>query len=208
MRHGATEWSVAHRHTGRTDIPLTEAGRADARRVGERLAGREFDLVLTSPLSRAAETCRLAGFEGERCDDLVEWDYGEYDGITTKEIRTRRPDWDLWRDGCPGGESPAAVGARADRVLERLGFQGARSPGNPGPSQGTRSPWLFSAVRPRAPAAGADRAVARAARGRRAPVRAAHRRRLDARPRAGDARDLVVESGVVAAGRPVTSVAG
>jgi probable phosphoglycerate mutase len=122
VRHGETEWSRAKRHTGRTDVPLTQEGRAQAEALAPRLAGRDFALVLSSPLSRALDTCRLAGL-GERAEtdaDLEEWDYGEYDGITSVEIREPRPDWSLWRDGCPGGESPAEVGARADRVLARL----------------------------------------------------------------------------------------
>jgi probable phosphoglycerate mutase len=121
-RHGETEWSRAMRHTGRTDIPLTETGRAQAEALAPRLAAREFALVLSSPLSRALDTCRLAGL-GERAEidaDLEEWDYGEYDGVTSAEIRDSRPGWSLWADGCPGGESPADVGARAGRVLARL----------------------------------------------------------------------------------------
>jgi broad specificity phosphatase PhoE len=121
-RHGATEWSRAMRHTGRTDVPLTETGRAQAEALAPRLAERDFALVLSSPLARALDTCRLAGF-GDRAEtdpDLEEWDYGEYEGITSAEIRESRPGWSLWRDGCPGGESPAEVGARADRVLARV----------------------------------------------------------------------------------------
>jgi broad specificity phosphatase PhoE len=119
VRHGETEWSRDGRHTGRTDIPLTDAGRRQAELLGERLRTRSFGLVLTSPMERARETCRLAGLgEGARTtDDLQEWDYGEYEGITTPEIRATRPDWLLWRDGCPGGEDAIAVGARADRVI-------------------------------------------------------------------------------------------
>jgi probable phosphoglycerate mutase len=122
VRHGETEWSAAGRHTSRTDLPLIDAGRERARSLGEELAGREFALVLCSPLRRARETCELAGF-GEAAvidDDLREWDYGEYEGMRTVEIREQRPDWWLWRDGCPGGEQPAQIAARADRVLERL----------------------------------------------------------------------------------------
>ena len=109
------------RHTGTTDIPLTEAGEAAALRAGERLAGRDFALVLTSPLQRARDTARLAGFADRAVvdDDLRERDYGEYEGVTTKEVRTTIPGWDVWRDEVPGGESLAAVGARADRVIER-----------------------------------------------------------------------------------------
>jgi broad specificity phosphatase PhoE len=122
VRHGETEWSAARKHTGSTDVPLTDAGRREAEGLGAQLAGREFARVLTSPLSRAEETCRIAGL-GDRAevrDDLREWDYGEYEGVTTAEIRSQRPEWRLWRDGCPGGESPAQVGARADRVVAEL----------------------------------------------------------------------------------------
>jgi probable phosphoglycerate mutase len=121
-RHGETEWSRDGRHTGRTDIPLTEAGRRQAERLRGALAGRRFELVLTSPLSRAVETCRLAGHgaRAELSEDLLEWDYGEYEGITTTQIRERRPGWVLFRDGCPGGETAAEVGARVDRVIARL----------------------------------------------------------------------------------------
>jgi probable phosphoglycerate mutase len=121
VRHGETEWSKAGKHTSRTDVPLTEHGREQARRAAEALAGVGFSLVLCSPLLRARETCRLLGFEqaAELCDDLHEWEYGEYEGITSAEIHATRPDWDLWRDGCPGGESGSEVGARVDRVLAR-----------------------------------------------------------------------------------------
>ena len=122
IRHGETEWSRDGRHTGRTDIPLTDAGRRQAALVGEWLAGRTFARVLTSPLGRALETCRLAGF-GDRAEpreELLEWDYGEYEGLTTPQIRERRPDWYLWRDGCPGGESAADVGRRVDSVVAEL----------------------------------------------------------------------------------------
>jgi probable phosphoglycerate mutase len=117
LRHAETEWSRSGQHTGRTDIPLTDAGREVARKLGERLAGEDFALVLCSPLSRARETAQLAGLEcsGLR-DDLLEWDYGEYEGLTTPEIRTDRPDWFLWRDGAPGGEMPHDVAARCDHV--------------------------------------------------------------------------------------------
>jgi probable phosphoglycerate mutase len=122
VRHGETEWSASLRHTGRTDVPLTDSGRRQARSLAAVLEGRAFALVLCSPLSRARETCELAGFgEGAVIDeDLSEWNYGEYEGLTTAEIRATRPDWWLWRDGCPGGEGPAEVGARADRVLSRV----------------------------------------------------------------------------------------
>jgi broad specificity phosphatase PhoE len=119
VRHAQTEWSEAGRHTGRTDVPLTAAGRAAAAQLPQRLGERAFALVLTSPLSRARDTCALAGY-GDRAqlrDELMEWDYGEYEGRTTPEIRTVRPGWLLWRDGCPGGEQAADVGARVDRVI-------------------------------------------------------------------------------------------
>lgn len=122
VRHGETEWSAAGKHTSRTDLSLTADGRRDAARLGQYLAGRKFSLVLSSPLRRARETCELAGFadEAELCDDLREWDYGEYEGLTSAEIRESNPSWSLWRDGCPGGETPAQVGARVDRALARL----------------------------------------------------------------------------------------
>ncbi len=119
VRHAQTEWSVAGRHTGRTDVALTETGREVARGLAPLLASRRFALVLVSPLNRARETCALAGL-GDRAqprEDLLEWDYGEYEGLTTAQIRARRPDWSLWRDGCPGGEDAAAVAARVDRVI-------------------------------------------------------------------------------------------
>jgi probable phosphoglycerate mutase len=121
VRHGQTEWSAAGRHTGRTDIPLTDAGRHQAALVASRLAGVPFALVLTSPLGRARETSRLAGL-GDRAvvdPDLAEWDYGEYDGRTTADILRERPGWSLWSDGCLGGEAAADVAVRADRVVER-----------------------------------------------------------------------------------------
>jgi broad specificity phosphatase PhoE len=122
VRHAETEWSLAGRHTGRTDIPLTDAGRAAAQRLQERLAGAGFGLVLVSPLRRARETCELCGLGAQaRLDeDLLEWDYGDYEGLTRGEILERRPDWVLWRDGCPGGELPDQVAARADRVIASL----------------------------------------------------------------------------------------
>jgi broad specificity phosphatase PhoE len=122
VRHGQTEWSRDGRHTGRSDIPLTDAGRSQARRLASALAERDPALVLVSPLSRAVETCELAGFaaRAEVDDDLVEWDYGDYEGLTSPQIRERQPGWSLWRDGCPDGEAPAEVGARANRVLERV----------------------------------------------------------------------------------------
>jgi probable phosphoglycerate mutase len=122
VRHGETAWTISGQHTSRTDVPLTAEGRRQAERLAARLAGREFAVVLTSPLKRAAETCRLAGFGdvAELCDDCREWDYGEYEGRTTPEIRTDVPDWSVWRDGVPGGETAAQVAARADRVIDRL----------------------------------------------------------------------------------------
>ena len=122
VRHGATEWSKSGQHTSHTDLPLLEEGRGQAARAGELLAGIAFDLVLCSPLLRARETCQLAGFGdvADTCDDLHEWDYGEYEGLTTPDIRESDPSWWLWTDGCPGGESPVQVGARLDRVLERF----------------------------------------------------------------------------------------
>ena len=120
-RHGETAWSLSGRHTGLTDIPLTERGELNARRVGERLRGLAFAGVFTSPLQRAARTCELAGYgaAAEVDPDLVEWHYGAYEGRRNQEIRAGRPDWQLFRDGCPDGESPAQVGARADRVVAR-----------------------------------------------------------------------------------------
>jgi broad specificity phosphatase PhoE len=121
-RHGETAWSVSGQHTGRTDLPLTANGERNAKRLGERLKGLTFVKVFTSPLQRAARTCELAGF-GSRADidaDLVEWDYGEYEGRTSADIRAHRPEWDLFRDGCPAGESPAQVGERANRVVEAI----------------------------------------------------------------------------------------
>jgi len=122
VRHAETEWSRAGRHTGRTDIPLTERGRAAAERLRGRLAGWDFSLVLVSPSARARETCELCGLAAQaRVDeDLLEWDYGEYEGLTTEQIHRLRPGWSLWRDGCPGGERAADVGARADRVIAEL----------------------------------------------------------------------------------------
>jgi probable phosphoglycerate mutase len=119
-RHGETAWSLSGQHTGLTDIPLTERGESNARRLGQRLRGLSFSHVLTSPLQRARRTCELAGFAAVVDPDLVEWNYGHYEGLTSAEIHAKRPDWKLFRDGCPGGESVAAVGARADRVVARL----------------------------------------------------------------------------------------
>jgi broad specificity phosphatase PhoE len=122
VRHGETEWAVSGRHTGLTDILLTERGERDARRLGEHLRGWPVARIFTSPLSRARRTCELAGF-GAMADvepDLVEWNYGEYEGLTTAEIRAKRPEWQLFRDGCPGGESLSEIGARADRVITKM----------------------------------------------------------------------------------------
>jgi broad specificity phosphatase PhoE len=121
-RHGETAWSLSGQHTGRTDIPLTERGEGNARALGQRLRGLDFARVYTSPLQRATRTCALAGFaEAAEIDgDLVEWDYGQYEGRRTVEIHAGRPDWQLFRDGCPGGESPGQIGARADRVVNRV----------------------------------------------------------------------------------------
>jgi broad specificity phosphatase PhoE len=121
-RHGETEWSLSGQHTGVTDIPLTPNGERNAQSLGERLKGDRFVKVLTSPLQRAKRTCELAGFgaQAEIDNDLVEWNYGEYEGRRTADIRKERPDWFLFRDGCPGGESLDAIGARADRVISRL----------------------------------------------------------------------------------------
>jgi broad specificity phosphatase PhoE len=122
VRHGETEWSRAGKHTGRTDIPLTERGRHEAETVGLELRGRRFALVLTSPLARASETCRLSGLGelAERRDELMEWDYGAYEGRETIDIRKERPGWTLWRDGVPEGETIAQIQARVDRVIAEL----------------------------------------------------------------------------------------
>ena len=121
-RHGETVWSLSGQHTGLTDLPLTDRGEHNARRLAERLKGLSFAKVFTSPLQRAVRTCELAGFGGraEVNADLLEWNYGEYEGRRTEEIHAVRPDWQLFRDGCPGGESPDQVGARADRVVKLM----------------------------------------------------------------------------------------
>ena len=117
-RHGETAWTISRRHTGRTDLPLTEEGERVARDVlGPKLRAVEYDLVLSSPLKRALETARLAGFEPEVDERLRELDYGDYEGLTTAQIREQRPDWDLWSDGCPGGETVEDVGARMDALI-------------------------------------------------------------------------------------------
>jgi broad specificity phosphatase PhoE len=121
VRHGETEWSKERRHTGRTDLPLTEEGREQARRLAGLLGDRAFAAVFASPLQRALDTAHLAGFANPIIDaDLLEWSYGEYEGLTSDEIRARRPGWVLWRDGCPGGETLAQVETRATRVVERV----------------------------------------------------------------------------------------
>jgi len=121
-RHGETAWSLSGQHTGLTELPLTERGERNARNLGPRLAGLTFAKVFTSPLQRATRTCELAGFAApaEVDRDLVEWNYGDYEGLRTAEIHDKRPEWQLFRDGCPGGESPDQIGARADRVLSRV----------------------------------------------------------------------------------------
>ena len=122
IRHGQTAWTLSGAHTGRTDLPLTEAGRENALAVGRWLAGRKFELVLTSPLSRARETCKLAGYGDVAQVDpnLAEWNYGDYEGRTTSEIRKDRPDWSLWREGPLNGETVEQVGARAEAALARI----------------------------------------------------------------------------------------
>jgi broad specificity phosphatase PhoE len=121
-RHGETAWTLSGQHTGLTDLPLTPNGERNARRLGDRLKGRQFAKVFTSPLQRAARTCELAGFGdvAEKDPALVEWNYGEYEGLRTADILARCPDWDLFSDGCPGGESPGQIAERADRVVQRL----------------------------------------------------------------------------------------
>ena len=122
MRHGETAWSLSGQHTGTTDIPLTDNGRQLAERMRSVLATKAFELVLCSPMQRARETCELAGL-GDKAvidPDLVEWNYGEYEGLTPEQIHEKAPDWLIFRDGCPGGEMPAQVGARVDRVVARV----------------------------------------------------------------------------------------
>ena len=121
-RHGETAWTLSGQHTGLTDLPLTERGERNARRLEERLRGVTFAKVFTSPLQRATRTCELAGFGAvaEIDRDLLEWNYGEYEGRLTTDIHRERPDWQLFRDGCPGGESPKEVGTRADRAVKRM----------------------------------------------------------------------------------------
>jgi probable phosphoglycerate mutase len=126
-RHGETAWSLTGQHTGRTDLPLTAHGEQNALALGERLRGLSFAKVFTSPLQRARQTCELAGFGfvAQVDSDLYEWDYGQYEGLRTAEIEAQHPGWQLFRDGCPGGESPDQVAARADRVLSRVRSVGA-----------------------------------------------------------------------------------
>lgn len=125
VRHGETEWSRDMRHTGRTDVPLSPLGREHAERIGDALRGLTFSLVLTSPMARAHDTAALAGFTDARVDDdLREWDYGDYEGRTTADIRNDRPGWFLWDDGVPNGESIDDVAKRADRVIARVGESG------------------------------------------------------------------------------------
>lgn len=127
FRHGQTEWSVSGQHTGRTDIPLTQEGEAQARRLAPRLDDLVFDRVLTSPLQRARRTGELAGLNHLQIEpDLAEWDYGRYEGLTSKQIHEERPGWDVFADGAPGGESAAEVTERADRLIERLDAMGGR----------------------------------------------------------------------------------
>ena len=154
-RHGDTAWTVSRQHTGTTDLELNEAGIDAARALRSKLDGRRYDLVLSSPLRRALDTAHLAGFEPEVEPRLREFDYGEYEGVTTAQIHETRPDWDLWRDGSPGGETPGDVGRRMDEVIadirDRTGERGPR-------------------LRPRACAARADGALARAPGGRGTPL--------------------------------------
>lgn len=127
VRHGETEWSASGKHTGSTDLPLTAAGEQRARELAERLAGTTFDLVLTSPRARARRTAELAGFPDAHVEgDLVEWGYGEYEGITTAEIRERDPGWTVWTHVSPGGETAEQVGRRMDRVLAKVHAQAGR----------------------------------------------------------------------------------
>lgn len=122
IRHAETAWTISGQHTGHTDIPLTPRGREAASALAPRLARQDFDLVLLSPSTRARETCELCGLSelAEVREDLLEWDYGDYEGLTGAQIHERRPSWSMWRDGCPGGEEAADVGARADRVIAEI----------------------------------------------------------------------------------------
>ncbi|MGK2878845.1 MAG: histidine phosphatase family protein [Solirubrobacterales bacterium] len=132
MRHGQTEWSVSGRHTGNTDIPLTERGEQEAAAMTDHIGGHRYDLVLSSPLLRARATCERVGL-GDRAQirqQLREWDYGDYEGLTSPQIREINPGWNLWRDGCPGGESPEAVTARCDQIVEELLAQASGGTGD------------------------------------------------------------------------------
>ena len=122
IRHGETAWSLTHQHTGRTDIPLTEHGEEEARQLGKRLGGTQFARIFSSPSQRAQRTCALvaSGASLETEPDLAEWNYGDYEGSCTANIRKERPDWNIFRDGCPGGETPGQVSDRADRLIVRL----------------------------------------------------------------------------------------
>lgn len=122
VRHGETRWTISRQHTGLTDIPLTENGERDAKKLGQNLKHFKPAHVFTSPLQRAKRTCDLAGFGSTAVidPDLIEWDYGDFEGITTAEIRSKYPDWNVFRDGCPGGESVVMIGARADRMIAKL----------------------------------------------------------------------------------------
>lgn len=122
VRHGETEWTLTRQHTGTTDIPLTEKGESDALQVGRELQGQTFAKIFSSPRQRARRTCELAGFASscEINNDLAEWNYGDYEGITSKEIAQKNPRWDLFKEGCPGGESPEQISARADRVVKEM----------------------------------------------------------------------------------------
>jgi broad specificity phosphatase PhoE len=124
VRHGETAWSLSGQHTSRTDLPLTQAGEQRAEQLGRILGGRNFALVLSSPMRRATETCRLAGYTAEVCEDLHEWDYGDYEGLTTVEIQKTAPNWDIWTGAIPHGETVAQVGVRADRVIARAAAAG------------------------------------------------------------------------------------
>jgi broad specificity phosphatase PhoE len=128
-RHGETQWSLSGQHTGLTDLPLTERGEENARALRKRLSGLNFGKVFTSPLQRATRTCELAGFGAvaEVDRNLLEWDYGQYEGLTTAQIHAARPDWQLFRDGCPGGESPEQVGARAEAMVDRVRHLGTNA---------------------------------------------------------------------------------
>ena len=133
VRHGETEWSLSGKHTSRTDVPLTDRGRERARELRAYLAGRTFDEVLVSPMIRARETCAIVGLEGQAKveEALREWDYGVYEGRTTKEIREEKPEWSVWKDEIVGGEAVEQVGARADQVIARaLGLKGGKAEAN------------------------------------------------------------------------------